>query len=360
VDSVPELFVLLTFVEVELPPIEGVGDHLVDGAFGEGVAPAGHVPLGVEVLGKGLERVASAGISPQQRKEDRHDSFIGRHVGPSPTGSLHRFVSQGRMAQGVPPGRLLRLSLPDVPGEVAAILLVQRFIDPLAEEVPVAAADDTLGDEHHHLAQPLHLLFVAYALRLVPAEPGCVVHQEHIKEVKAGILDELAELFSPGHAPAADKLVVPPLPQYKAVALCKSLDIVPLDVRARTIPLVKCGVPDVAFSPKALQTLEGQSVARACPGHCHRHDAHLRGVFLCGHCIPDCVCRSTFSHTRTVAAVHDPAPRSEQSATCPLESLPDGSRLGPCVLCLNSVLTVNEPFEGGVSDAQFLGGFAPR
>ncbi len=62
-DSVPEFFVMLPFVVVELPDVEGIADYLVDRAFGEGLASAGLVALGVELVSQGLERVMSAAYS---------------------------------------------------------------------------------------------------------------------------------------------------------------------------------------------------------------------------------------------------------------------------------------------------------
>ena len=69
----------------------------------------------------------------------------------------------------------------DVPGQVAAVLLVQGLVDTFGQEVPVAAADDALGDEHHRLTQQAKFLFVAYALGLVPTEPAGVVHQQDVE-----------------------------------------------------------------------------------------------------------------------------------------------------------------------------------
>ncbi|MDO8637833.1 MAG: hypothetical protein Q7R34_16635 [Dehalococcoidia bacterium] len=63
-DSVPEFFVMLPFLVVELPDVEGIADYLVDRAFGEGLASAGLESLGVKEPGKGLERVMSAGVFP--------------------------------------------------------------------------------------------------------------------------------------------------------------------------------------------------------------------------------------------------------------------------------------------------------
>ena len=67
-------------------------------------------------------------------------------------------------------GCLLGESRAHVPGEVAAVGFIHGFVDSLAEEVPVTAANDPLRDKDHHHTQPLEFLLVPDALGLISGE----------------------------------------------------------------------------------------------------------------------------------------------------------------------------------------------
>jgi hypothetical protein len=88
-------------------------------------------------------------------------------------------------------------------------LLVKSLVDPFGQEIPVAAADDSLGDEYHNLTQLLKLVFVADALGLVTAKTAGVVDQQDIEQIQSSVFQKLLELFAFIDTSTRDELGVP-------------------------------------------------------------------------------------------------------------------------------------------------------
>ena len=96
------------------------------------------------------------------------------------------------------------------------------------QEVPVATADDALGDEDHRLTQQTKLFFVADALGLVPPEPAGVVHQQDVEQVHRCVLEKPLEFQALLDASAATELGVPAAVQHQAVGLGEPILVAPL------------------------------------------------------------------------------------------------------------------------------------
>jgi hypothetical protein len=112
---------------------------------------------------------------------------------------------------------------------------------------------------------------VADALSLISAKPACVIDQQDIEQVQAGVFQELLKLGPVPRMSARYKLGVPPAPQYNAVALGESFDVVVLNLRSESVFLVQCRISDISLSPEPPEIFECPLALRSSgrPSHSH-------------------------------------------------------------------------------------------